>query len=149
MPYLMVLFYNSNMTRMSKKTVFLSGPIRGLPRDISLGWRKEATKELQENFEVIHALRGREDGETFGDPRAAVIRDLSDIRDSDLLLVNDSVKDSSMIGTSMEIFFAHSLGKPVVLFGDAHEKDYWLEYHSHLRVKTLKEACDVLNKMFV
>ena len=27
-----------------------------------------------------------------------------------------------MIGTSMEVFFAHQLDKPVILFGDAHKK---------------------------
>ena len=132
----------------NKKKVFLAGPIRGISREVSLGWRKLATKYLSNKFEVIHAMRGREEKEMFTDPRAAVIRDINDIKSVDILLVNDTIKDCSMIGTSMEVFFAFQQNKPVVLFGNAHEKDYWLNYHIHLRTKNLKEACEVLNKMF-
>lgn len=130
-----------------KKKVFLSGPMRGISREDALGWRKDAAKLLSSHFEVIHALRGREEKETFADPKSAVIRDLSDIKNSDILLVNDSI-DASMIGTAMEIFYAFQLNKPVILFGNAHEKDYWLNYHSHLRTKTMEEACDVLKNLF-
>ena len=130
------------------KKIFLSGPIRGIPREDALGWRNDAVKLLSENFEVFHALRGREKQETFTDPKAAVIRDLSDIQTADILLVNDTVSDCSMIGTSMEVFFAFQQNKPVIIFGNAHNKDYWLNYHSHLRVNTLEEACTVLNQMF-
>ena len=128
--------------------MFLCGPIRGLTRKESLNWRKDAEKSLMKKFNVLHALRGREEIETFKDPRAAVIRDLNDINDSNILLVNDMFPVASMIGTSMEVFYAHSRNIPVIIFGLAHEKDYWLNYHSHLRVKDLSEACEVLNNMF-
>ncbi len=131
-----------------KKQIFLCGPIRGVTRQESLTWRGKATEYLSEKFEVIHALRGREEKETFTDYRAAVIRDLSDIKSSDILLVNDTLENCSMIGTSMEIFYAFQQNKPVVVFGNAHDKDYFLDYHSHLRVNTLEEACEVLTKMF-
>lgn len=130
------------------KKIFLSGPMRGVDRMESLQWRIQAKEMLQEKFEVIHAFRGREEKETFTDPRAAVIRDLSDIKDADVVLVNDTVKDCSMIGTSMEVFFAYEQKKPVIVFGNAHEKDYWLNYHIHLRVNSVEEACEVINKMF-
>jgi len=130
------------------KKIFLSGPMRGVDRTESLQWRMQAKEMLQEKFEVIHAFRGREEKETFTDSRAAVIRDLSDIKDADIVLVNDTVKDCSMIGTSMEVFFAYEEKKPVILFGNAHEKDYWLNYHTHLRTNTLEEACEVINRMF-
>ena len=131
-----------------KKKIFLSGPIRGVSRKESLAWRNEAAKLLEQNFNVLHAFRGREEKETFTDPRTAVIRDLSDIKSADILLVNDTIENCSMIGTSMEIFFAFQQNKPVILFGNAHDKDYWLNYHIHLRTKDLAEACVVLNKMF-
>ncbi len=131
-----------------KKRVFLSGPMRGIPRDQSLAWRTLATNYLTQEFDVLHALRQREEKETFTDPRAAVIRDLSDIASSHILLVNDTHEGASMIGTAMEVFYAHGQHKPVIIFGHAHEKDYWLNYHSHLRLETLEEACDVLKKMF-
>lgn len=132
-----------------KKTIFLSGPMRGVPREVSLGWRDNATQILGQDFKVIHALRGREEKETFADPKTAVIRDLADILKSDIILVDDTIENVSMIGTSMEVFFAFENKKPVIIFGRAHEKDYWLNYHSHLRVNTLEEACDVIRKMFI
>ncbi len=132
----------------TKKTVFLSGPMRGLPRKDSLGWRNEATKLLSKKFNVLHAMRGREEKEVFSDPRTAVIRDLNDIVHSDILLVNDMFPDASMIGTSMEVFFAHQNMTPVIVFGTAHENDYWLNYHIHLRVADLENACKVINEMF-
>lgn len=131
-----------------KKTIFLCGPMRGVSRQDSLAWRQKASDLLSEKFNVLHAMRGREIEETFTDPRSAVIRDLSDIKNSDLVLVSDVIDNCSMIGTSMEVFFAHQNHKPVIIFGRAHDKDYWLNYHSHLRVDTLEEACEVINKMF-
>lgn len=123
--------------------------MRGVPREVSLGWRDNATQILGQDFKVIHALRGREEKETFTDPKTAVIRDLADILKSDIILVDDTIDNVSMIGTSMEVFFAFENKKPVIIFGRAHEKDYWLNYHSHLRVNTLEEACDVIRKMFI
>ncbi len=123
--------------------------MRGIPRNVSLEWRKIATEVLSENFTVLHAMRGREEKETFTDSRAAVIRDINDIKSADIILVNDTIENCSMIGTSMEVFFAHQLNKPIIVFGVAHDKDYWLNYHTHLRVDNLESACDVINKMFI
>lgn len=122
--------------------------MRGIDRKLSLDWRIKASRMLSSKFVVVHAMRGRELKETFTDYRAAVARDLSDIKDSDILLVNDTVEDVSMIGTSMEIFFAHSFYIPVIIFGNAHNKDYWLNYHSHSRFTDMDEACKVLNSLF-
>ncbi len=122
--------------------------MRGVDRKLSLGWRNRASKILSSKFVIVHAMRGRELKEAFLDYRAAVARDLSDIKDADILLVNDTIENASMIGTSMEIFFAHSLHKPIIIFGNAHEKDYWLNYHSHSRFKDLDEACEVLKSLF-
>ncbi len=145
----MTIFLIKGSILTMKKTVFLSGPMRGLPREESLGWRKRATELLKDNFNVVHALRGREERETFTDPRIAVVRDLYDIKRSDVLLVNDTVENCTMIGTSMEVFFAFQETKPIIVFGNAHDKDYWLNYHIHLRMKNLEDACDVINKMFI
>ncbi len=133
---------------MAKKRVFLSGPMRGVPRKQSLDWRLKGTEYLSDKFEVSHALRMREEEETFTDPKAAVVRDLSDIKNADILLVCDTFSNCSMIGTSMEVFYAYEQKIPVIVFGKAHENDYWLNYHTHLRVEDLKTACDVINRMF-
>lgn len=131
-----------------KKTVFLSGAMRGVPRSESLGWRIEAEKKLSNLFFVVHALRGREQAETMPSPKGAVIRDTYDIRHSDILLVNDSFEGVSMIGTSMEIYIAYESRIPVIVFGNVHKGDYWMDYHSHVRVETLDEACKLLQDLF-
>lgn len=129
------------------KKVFLSGPIRGISREHSMAWRAKAT-DLLKGFIVIHALRNREIKETLPDPRLAIIRDKNDIDSADILLVNDEFGDASMIGTSMEIIYAHERDKIIVVFGNGHEKDYWLNYHSHVRVSTLEEACSLIMEFF-
>jgi nucleoside 2-deoxyribosyltransferase len=130
------------------KKVFLSGPIRGLPREQSLGWRAEAQALLKDDFEVIHALRGREEKETLPDYRLAITRDKRDIESCDIVLLNDTFAQASMIGSSMEALYAYERGKTVILFGDAHPHDYWLNFHSYARVRDLGEACDLVKRFF-
>lgn len=131
-----------------KKTIFLSGPIKGLQRCDSLGWRTEAERRLSDTFSIVHALRGREQIETMPSSKGAVIRDIYDIKHSDVVLVNDTFENASMIGTSMEIYIAYEAKIPVIVFGNAHKGNYWMDYHSHIRVDTLEEACTVLLNLF-
>ena len=129
------------------KTVFLCGPIRGLDKSDYLGWRKEAEKKLGDDFNVIHALRHCEEKGSFPFPKAKVARDKHDILNSDIILVNDTFENASMIGTSMEVIFANERDKIVVIFGEAHKNDFWLETHSHIRFYNLDEAIDFVRKM--
>lgn len=133
---------------LNKPIIFLSGPMRGVPRKEGIAWREKARKLLGKKFKVLHAYRGREEKETFPDPRGAVIRDKNDIKRADIVIVNDTYQNVSMIGTSMETFYAHTLDKVVIIFGNAHKEDYWLNYHSHIRVDSLEEACELIIKMF-
>lgn len=130
------------------KTVFLSGPMRGVDRQQSQHWRKQAAKLLKTYFNVLSPYRGREEKETFPDPKGAVVRDKADILRSDLMIVDDTLSGASMIGTSMEVLFAYEHNKPIVVFGQAHSKDYWLDYHASIRVNTLEEACEICKKLF-
>lgn len=122
--------------------------MRGIPRSEGLEWRNRIKSLLEPDFRVLHAYRGREEKETFPDPRGAVIRDKNDIMRADIVLVNDTNPNASMIGTAMEVFFAHTLNKIVIVFGEGHPNDYWLNYHCHTRVTTLEEACELIKKMF-
>ena len=127
-----------------KRRVFLAGPMRGMYRRDSLAWRERATELLGETFAVRHAMRQRGEEETMPNSQSAVIRDLKDISDSDILLVNDTVKNVSMIGTSMEIMYAHLKEKIVIAFGDAHTGDYFMDRHVPLRFPTLEDAVQFL-----
>lgn len=130
------------------KTIFLSGPMRGIPRENARAWREKAKKILGKYFLVLDAYRGREQKETFPDPRLAVTRDKRDIMVSDIVLVNDTYKNASMIGTSMEILYAYQNNKVVIIFGEAHKGDYWMDNHSHARLQNLEDACELINRMF-
>ncbi len=134
---------------LNKKTVFLSGPMRGVPRDKSREWRINAENLLKDNFNTLHAFIGREKKETMLDPKGAIIRDKNYISSSNILLVNDTFSDVSMIGTSMEILISYQKDIPVIVFGDAHKGDYWMDYHLHIRVDSLEEACEVISNLFV
>jgi len=130
------------------KKIFLIGAMRGMDRKDSLLWREEAKKKLSEHFIVYHAMRGREEKETFSDPKSAVMRDKQDILSADIILVNDTIKGMSMIGTSMEILIAYINHKTIIAFGDAHKGDYWMDYHITCRVSTVDEAYALLTSMY-
>lgn len=131
------------------KTVFLSGPMRNVDRKESMAWRNKAKTLLEPKFKVLHAYRGREiKGITIPDPRGIIIRDKNDIMAADIVIVNDTYPSASMIGTAMEVFYAYSLSKVVIIFGEAHLEDYWLNHHSHIRVKTLEDACEIVNRFY-
>ena len=72
------------------KTIFLAGPMRGFSdaegRKITLEWREEAKKILSSHFIVKHAYRGRENGETFSDPKGAIMRDKQDVLNADIII---------------------------------------------------------------
>lgn len=133
----------------SRKTVFLSGPMSGIPRAEGLSWRRKAQELLNEKANTLHAYRGREEREPFPCSKAAVVRDKNDISRSDVVIVNDTFTNASMIGTSMEVLYACEANKPVIVFGNAHSGDYWLEYHSTARVETLEEACEIVLNFFL
>lgn len=122
--------------------------MRGVDRQEAIAWREKAVKALKSCFTVKHAYRGREEKEMMPDPKGAIIRDKNDIRSADLVIVNDTYESASMIGTAMEVLYAYMLDKPIIIFGNAHERDYWLNVHSHIRVSTLEEACEVAKTLF-
>lgn len=131
------------------KTIFLSGPIRDLERDVALSWRKEAEEKLSKNFKVLNPLRNREQKGTFPYPKGIVMRDKQDILSSDIILINDTFDNISMVGTAMEIIYAFEKDKYVILFGESHKNHPWIEYHSHIRFINLEEAINFINKMLV
>ena len=134
------------------KTIFLAGPMRGFSdaegRKITLEWKKKKKKILSSHFIVKHAYRGRENGETFSDSKGAIMRDKQDVLNADIIIVNDTISGASMIGTSMEVLFAFLHNKTIIVFGDAHKGDYWLDYHATMRVKHMDEAIRICKDLF-
>lgn len=116
--------------------VYLCGPINGCTDAECKDWRGAARDFFGDYCidPMKRDYRGRE-AESY---REIVDLDKRDVRMADVLLVN-YVKPS--VGTAMEVFYAWTLGKPVVLWCSPDAViSPWLRYHSTAIVHTLADA---------
>jgi nucleoside 2-deoxyribosyltransferase len=117
----------------------LCGPINGCTDSECKDWRAEALKRFPQAINPMRRdYRGRE-AECVNE---IVELDKVDIQESDALLVN---YDKPSVGTSMEVFFAWTLGKTVVVVARAGSViSPWLRYHSTAIVDSFAEAYSML-----
>jgi nucleoside 2-deoxyribosyltransferase len=129
------------------KTVYLAGSIyRRRSLSEANKWRLYAKEKLEAaGYDVINPLDGKRDGIEY-DAHEIVRDDLAAIRRSHVLLVEMDNPRLPYIGTSMEIFFASTYGKTVILWGRANKKSYWLRAHAHRWFRSLDEAIEHLRK---
>jgi nucleoside 2-deoxyribosyltransferase len=107
------------------KRIYLCGPINGCTDSECMDWRQKVKSLWPAVIDPMSRdYRGRE-SECL---REIVELDKRDIRVSDALIVN---YDKPSVGTSMEVFFAWELGKPVVVVcREGAKLSPWLVYHS-------------------
>jgi len=117
--------------------VYLCGPINGRSDDDCKGWREYAKERLPDTLDPMDRdYRGRE--LEPGIAKEIVENDKLDIQQSDALLV---FYDKPSVGTSMEVYMAHGMGKRIVLVDKSGKPlSPWLMYHSHEVHKSLDEA---------
>lgn len=131
--------------------VYLAGG-GGMGVDYAEQWRSYASKY----FDAIDPFRanklrtaydqGSYQGEKYFTPNEIVLRDLSDIRRCDAVLAEMRCDAYNYIGTSSEIFFANSIGKPVILWTTKKYANHpWL-VHACVKIftGTLDEACNYI-----
>lgn len=110
------------------RTIYLCGPINGRTDEDARGWR-ELVKDRW-NGACLDPMRRDYRGRELEPGIAAeiVAGDIEDIQVCDAVLV---FFDKPSVGTSMEVFYAHSIGKPVVVV-DASDKPLspWLIHHA-------------------
>lgn len=102
---------------MSRVTVYLGGPITGLTFDAARSWRLWAAKYLARyDISSLDPLRDKEhlnNGSQltarFDAGMDAVTRDLSDIKRSDILLLNFEDCESVSLGTAAEMGYAYGI----------------------------------------
>lgn len=129
------------------KTVYLAGSIAG-HKDIDSAneWRLQAEQVLGEaGYRVLNPLRGKLYGQEYTSEEI-VARDLLDIAQSEILLVEMDNLGMAYIGTSMEIRYAFEQHKEIYLWGKASLESHWLRYHQTKRFETLEEALEFLVK---
>ncbi len=116
--------------------IYLCGGINALSDSEATDWRKYAKNNLA--TETLDPMRRDYRGiehESFTD---IVKGDLSDIVECDVVLANAT---RASWGTAMEIYFAYTIGRPIVAFLDRPDSaSPWLLYHCHKLCSTLDEA---------
>ena len=151
-----------------KKRIYLAGSIRRELLDGKLSdaveWRKEFAKLLSKHgYEAISPMRKKL--KRLGTSSEVVTRDLMDISKSDALIALIK-KDTSSVGTPMEIFYASYIrGIPVIIICEekiASDKlkdrneilankekiSPWYRYLATSIVENIEEAIEVLDWFF-
>lgn len=107
-----------------KPRVYLSGPIYGTTNE-EQEWRKIATKELEELFEILNPLDRDFRGTKFDvvNSTSIVRADMVAVDNCHVVLAN---AEKPGWGTAMEIFYAHMKGKPVLFFTTNENPSPWL-----------------------
>lgn len=100
--------------------VYLAGP------PFADDYRRRATELVRAlGWEPVDPMRRDFRGRTEGHEDEIVTGDLEDIRSCDALLADFSEPDE---GTSMEAWYAHGLGKPVVVYTAGRTPHPWTVY---------------------
>ena len=78
--------------------------------------------------------------------------DKKDVEIADIILVNYNTarQETTLCGTAMEIFYAHSLGKYIIAFTDLppEKQSPWMQFHCTRICKSLDEAILYIQKHF-
>ena len=122
------------------KTIYLCGPINGRSDSDCRDWRERAKAEWPGL--TLDPMRRDYRGRERECAAEIVEKDIADIEASHALLV---YFDKPSVGTSMEIYIAKTMGKPVVVI-DASDKPLspWLMYHVDHVVKTMADSLALL-----
>lgn len=127
---------------MSNPKIYLCGPINGCTDTECKDWRDEVKFY---HINCIDPMKRDYRGKEQVAYREIVDLDKRDIRNSDIILVN---YDKPSVGTSMEVFYAWTLGIPVIVWckPDA-VLSPWMKYHSTSIVHTMKEAIEKIKEI--
>jgi nucleoside 2-deoxyribosyltransferase len=125
--------------------IYLCGPINGCTDDEAMTWRdwfKQQPEDLCNPDELLWVDPMKRDyrGRESEDYREIVDLDKRDVREVDVLVV---MYTQPSVGTSMEIFYAWTIGKPVIVINESNKPiSPWLRYHATAIVRTKELALE-------
>lgn len=124
--------------------IYLAGAINGTSDSLARDWRRYVTDRLAlHGHSVLDPMRRDFRGLETGHVNEIVHGDLADIRECDAVIANCAHGPSW--GTAMEIFFAHSIRRPVyAAIGFKPQISPWLVYHATRMYCTVGECVDIL-----
>lgn len=150
--------------------VYLSGPITGLDyANARYGWRKEFLEGLDPGIQVlspmrheghlaemktamsVEALRAfeKEKNHIFSHPKMIVSKDMLDVEQSDLVIVNMLGATKVSQGTIWEMGYAKGKGKQIILITDRmdpHTSPFVFE-SANVIVDNLRDAIMITNSL--
>lgn len=126
-----------------KPKLYLSGPIYGTT-DQEQEWRRIATEELEDLYEILNPLDRDFRGTKFDvvNSNSIVKADMMQVDNAHVVLAN---AEKPGWGTAMEIFYAHMKGKPVLFFTTNDNPSPWLLARAR-NVGGFEEAISELRK---
>ena len=126
--------------------IYLAGPINGCTDDECQTWREWFKSYRSHGIDCIDPMSRDYRGREIDDYREIVDLDKRDIREADLLIV---MYTQPSVGTSMEVFFAWTIGKPVIVINESNKSvSPWLTYHSTALVRTKEMALEKIKDWF-
>ena len=102
--------------KMEKPIVYLCGPIAFCEDGECVEWRERTKAEQGENFTFLDPLRRDYRGVEIENVEKLVQDDLEDIEKAHALLVGHTRPST---GTAMEIVYAFTSGKPIIVVASA------------------------------
>lgn len=132
---------------MSAIKVYLCGPINGCSDDEAMTWREWFKQNPSATeFCFVDPMKRDYRGREVEDYREIVELDKKDVREVDALVV---MYTQPSVGTSMEIFFAWTIGKPVILINESNKPlSPWMRYHATAIVRTKELALAKMKEWF-
>ncbi len=145
---------------MTKKRVYLAGPISGLTHDESVSWRQQAADFLRSNgIDVYSPMRAKEylrdagvlEGEykigLFSSSRNIMTRDHDDCRKSDIVIANFlGATQRASIGSCMEAAWCYAYRVPLITViedeGNIHDHPMMNEAFGY-RVNNIEDALTI------
>ncbi len=123
------------------KTVYLCGAIEGLSKEQAFAWRDIAKRELGGRYIVLDPL----DNDDRMTEKEIFEADIKNVEEADIILTEMSHPDKAYIGTSMELWHAYRLGKEIIVWGRANQKNLFLNQVTTERFGMLLTALCYLN----